>query len=151
MFRIRGWSARGMMPVERERRLTLARSYASLARFIASESCTLPTSPPSCLTESCHSLFFLTSSLKTSTKAAKGDLPATVVSDSSSAFCFFWFSLSPPSAFAPSSFPGACSALGCSCWRLSRVDEKGRIEEEGRGRYVAPVDLLDLATCTSVR
>ncbi len=53
---------------------TLARSYAALAFLIASESWNLSTSPCSCFTFSCSSLFFRSSSLRTSTNVWKGDL-----------------------------------------------------------------------------
>ena len=53
---------------------TLARSYASRARFMASESWNFSTSPWSCFTLSCSSRFFLSSSFSTSTNVANGDL-----------------------------------------------------------------------------
>lgn len=52
---------------------TLARSYAARAFFMASKSWSLSTSPWSCLTLSCSSRFFLSSSFSTSTNVWKGD------------------------------------------------------------------------------
>ena len=79
LFYARGELGKNICKVRRRRlhdeetERTLARSYAALAFLIASESWNLSTSPWSCFTFSCSSLFFRSSSLSTSTNVWKGD------------------------------------------------------------------------------